>query len=180
MARLNVHIATNAKGPAKQHVIGMYVVELIDDEGKLQTKEGMLIRESATGKELTLMLMINALFIVNKIKNQFESLTIYTNEQIVETAFLNKWIDTWQENNWKTAKGRDVAYAELWQQMEEMLKLCCRKMIWCGKHEFNPQEQIRRDSSYLNWMENQCEKKLQEINDKKKINSMIENFMEEK
>lgn len=177
MARLNIHIATNAKGPAKQRVIGMYVIELIDD-GKLDTKEGMLIRESSTGKELTLMLMINALFIVAKMRNQYESLSLYTNEQLVESALLNKWIEKWQESDWKNAKGKEVAHADLWQQATELINSCCEKMIWCGKHEFNPQEQIKRDSSYLSWMEIQCKNKEKEISDKEKVESMIEKFKE--
>lgn len=178
MSRLNVHIATNAKGPAKQHVIGMYVVEHIDEKGKLETKEGMLIRDSSTGQELTLMLMINALYIVNKIQTKYESLSIFTNEQLVETALLNKWIDRWSESNWKTTKGKDVVCSDLWKKCGELLNSCCNKMIWCGKYEFNPQEQIRRDSSYLNWIENQCSNKLKEIEEKKKIESMIKDFME--
>lgn len=180
MARLNIHIATNAKGPSKQQVIGMYIIEHIDDQGQLETKDGTLIREESTGQELTLMLLINALFIISKIApvQQFESISIYTNEQIVETAMLNKWIDKWAENSWKTAKGKEVAHSELWQQAIELMKTCCERYIFCGTYEFDTSEIIKRDSSFLSWLENQIESKRKKIEEQKKIDSMIREFKE--
>lgn len=178
MARLNIHVATNAKGPSKQHVIGMYVIELIDDKGKLDTRDGMLIRESATGQELTLMLLINALFITSKIRNDYESLGIYTNEQIIETAMLNKWIDKWSENDWKNAKGKEVGNAKLWQQATELMKKCSERTIFSGKYEFDSSEIIRRDSSFLTWMDIQIDKKKRELEDQNKVDRLIEDFKE--
>lgn len=183
MARININVATNAHGPSKQQVIGMYVIEHIDDKGKLETKEGMLIREKVTGTELTLMLLINALYIVRKILEiapvqQFESLTIYTDEQLVETAMLNRWIDKWEENSWKNAKGKEVAHSDLWKRAIELMRTCCERYIFMGQYEFDTSEIIRRDSSFLNWLDVQIDKKRKELEEQKKIDSLIEDFKE--
>ena len=41
---------------------------------------------------------------------------------------ITKWIHGWKKNGWKTADKKPVKNAELWQRLEEALKL--HKVSW--------------------------------------------------
>lgn len=149
MDRVNITTVTTAKGPRQQEMEGMFLVEQLHD-GVPITKEGYLYREKITKVEMTLQLLVNAAYIVSKAKVDFDSVEIYTDENLVESAFKNKWIENWNENGWKNAKGKDVSNAETWQQLYEIMKNSSKRFIVAGNR-----------SQYTGWMEAQAEKKLQ-------------------
>lgn len=149
MDRVNITTVTTAKGPRQQEMVGMYLVEQLHD-GVPITKQGYLYREKITKIEMTLQLLVNATFIVSKAKIDFDSVEIYTDENLVESAFKNKWIESWNENGWKNAKGKDVSNAETWQQLYETMSKSSKKFIVSGNR-----------SQYTGWMQMQAEKKLQ-------------------
>lgn len=45
---------------------------------------------------------------------------LYSDSAYVVNAFLNKWIDNWQKNNWRTASKDSVKNKELWQELIEL------------------------------------------------------------
>ena len=112
MDRVNIITVTTAKGPRQQEMVGMFLVEQIHN-GIPITKEGYLYREKIAKTEMTLQLLVNAAFIVSKARIDFDSVEIFTDEGLVESAFRNKWIENWNESGWKNAKGKDVANAEI-------------------------------------------------------------------
>lgn len=42
---------------------------------------------------------------------------LYSDSAYLINAFLNKWIDNWQKNNWRTKDKGDVKNKELWQEL---------------------------------------------------------------
>ena len=145
MARVNIITVTTAKGPSKQKAIGMFLVETMD-KGFPETYHKCLIREETTGTELTLQLLANALTVAKHRETEFETVTIFTDEPIVEQAFENKWIEKWQEQDWKNAKGKEVSNCEIWQMIWNLMQEIGKKFIVTSEK-----------SSYTNWMLNQCE-----------------------
>lgn len=49
-------------------------------------------------------------------------LTIYTDSVYIAGAVENGWTDRWAASGWTTAKGKDVANKELWQELMRLLK----------------------------------------------------------
>ncbi len=47
---------------------------------------------------------------------------IYSDSAYVVNAFLQKWILSWQKNNWKTADKKDVKNKELWQELVKLTR----------------------------------------------------------
>ncbi len=55
-------------------------------------------------------------------------------------AFEQKWIDSWQKNNWRTASKKPVKNVDLWQRLLAVMKQHEIKLIWVkghNGHEFN-------------------------------------------
>ncbi len=55
-------------------------------------------------------------------------------------AFEQKWIDSWQKNNWKTASKKPVKNVDLWQRLLAVMKQHEVELIWVkghNGHEFN-------------------------------------------
>lgn len=145
MDRVNITIAHTCKGPGRQKAVGMYLIECIHD-GIPDTKYKCLVRESITSKELSLQLLANAIHMISRANADFDSVEIYSEEQYITNAFEQKWIEKWSENDWKNAKGKDVADAEIWQMIVEKMNSCGKRFIFC-----------RNKSSYSNWMHQQME-----------------------
>lgn len=120
MARVNIITRTTAKGIGKQELVGGLMVEEIVN-GKPKQYEHFLYRESMTSYEVTLQLLANALTIVKRSENDYESISIYTDVELVNTAFKNKWFEKWHDAEWKNAKGEQIANSEEWQHLWKLL-----------------------------------------------------------
>jgi len=157
---------TTAKGPSKQKAIGMFLVETID-KGFPETSHKCLIRENITGTELTLQLLANALTVAKHKETDFETITIFTDEPIVEQAFENKWIEKWQEQDWKNAKGKAVSNSEIWQMIWNLMKESGKRYVVTSKK-----------SSYTNWMLNQCEQEQRKIRNHEMVEENLKRVRE--
>ena len=45
---------------------------------------------------------------------------LYSDSAYVVNAINNRWIDKWQQNNWKTTKGEDVKNRDLWERFAKL------------------------------------------------------------
>jgi len=55
-------------------------------------------------------------------------------------AFEQKWIDSWQKNNWKTSGKKPVKNVDLWKRLLNAKKLHDVELVWVkghNGHEFN-------------------------------------------
>lgn len=172
---MNITTVTTAKGPAKQEAVGMFLVEVIRN-GVPVTKQGFLERENITGKELTLQLFANAIFIASKEKTEFDSVECYLDEQSVVSAFSNNWISNWKSNEWKTAKGAEIANTDTWKAVCEQIEKLTKRLIVT----YSPQSEDPSifKSSYTNWMGIQCNKRLNDIKEQRMIDAKIQQFKE--
>lgn len=147
MDRVNIVTATTCKGPAKQKATGMMLIEHIKD-GIPNTIYQYLERDSITPKELSLQLLANALIIIKHSNADFDSVEIYSDESYLKSDFENKWLENWTANDWKNAKGKDVADAQLWQQITKLIQKSGKRVIFTSAK-----------SSYYEWMQLQMKLK---------------------
>ncbi len=53
---------------------------------------------------------------------------IYSDSAYLVNAFVQKWLEGWQKNNWKTSTKKDVKNKELWERIYEFTKI--HKIEW--------------------------------------------------
>lgn len=70
-------------------------------------------RENTTNNVMELTAAIEAL----KLLKFPCKVNLYSDSAYVVNAFIQKWINNWQKNNWKTADKQDVKNKELWQEL---------------------------------------------------------------
>lgn len=148
MDKVSITTVTTAKSPKRQKAVGMFLVEVLHEDVP-KTISKTLVRESVTNKELTIQLLANSICIINRINTECEEILMHIDEQIICSAISNKWIEKWSNNNWKNAKGEEVANAELWKVLQEEIKKC--------KYPLRVSEER---SQYDDWMHNECNREL--------------------
>ena len=62
---------------------------------------------------------------------------VYSDSAYVVNAFLQKWIDNWLKNNWKTSNKEPVKNQELWKELYELIKTHKVKFIKVKGHSDN-------------------------------------------
>ncbi len=70
---------------------------------------------NTTNNRMELMAVIRALNAAKK-HNEVE---IYTDSQYVKNG-IEKWINSWKKNNWRTADKKPVKNQDLWKQLDEI------------------------------------------------------------
>ncbi len=122
MRQVNIYTATTFKGLNVQNGIIGYILELVTDTEPITLDSTELLYDMKPNRaELT-------------------------ESPYVANAFNAGWPDKWKQNNYKTAKGGDVANADEWIKLDELLA--------GHKYEFRLQE----EHSYRNWLKGHIEK----------------------
>ena len=166
MARVNVMTAiTDNANHFKKQRIGMWLIEVI--EGTPTTYQGILTRDCIGGQELTLQLLANALTKVKSLDIQIDSIAMYMDCQLVESALLNQWLDKWFKNDWLRSRDRELADRDTWIIVWNLLTALGDRYIV-----------MREPSSFENWMHTQLKSELKKIDDKKAAEEAVERVKE--
>jgi len=64
-------------------------------------------------------------------------ITIYTDSEYVRKG-MTEWVSGWQRRGWKTADGKPVKNAELWQRLDALRKLHQVEWRWVKGHAGDP------------------------------------------
>ncbi|MHA1538962.1 MAG: ribonuclease HI [Alphaproteobacteria bacterium] len=64
-------------------------------------------------------------------------ITIYTDSTYVKNG-ITTWIHNWKKNGWKTAARKPVKNAELWQQLDTVVKSHKIEWKWVKGHSGDP------------------------------------------
>ncbi len=62
---------------------------------------------------------------------------LYSDSQYVVDAFNKGWIESWQQNNWRTSNKSDVKNVDLWQQLISLTKINIVNFIKVKGHSDN-------------------------------------------
>ena len=137
MTKPNVSIYTDgacANNPGK----GGYGVVLIykKSDGNIVKKEFARGFELTTNNRMELLAVIDAL---NSLKTAC-NIKLYSDSKYVIDAINQKWLDSWQEKNWKLNTKNPVKNIDLWEKLIIAMKPHNIEFIWVKGHaqnEFN-------------------------------------------
>ncbi len=134
--QVRIYTTTTIKGPRKRDGAFGYLLEFVvkPDPATLWKAEEI---EDASENKAELMAVIKAL---RRFKEKCQ-IEIFTDSEYVAAGFTQKWIEKWIKTEWKTAKGKDVANKEEWQELSALAK----------GHEIT--FKIKQNNSYRTWME---------------------------
>lgn len=62
---------------------------------------------------------------------------LYSDSQYVVDAFNKGWIETWQQNNWRTSNKSDVKNVDLWKQLISLTQINTVNFIKVKGHADN-------------------------------------------
>lgn len=141
---VNIYVYQSIRGPGTKKGAFTYILET-EKDGKLVTLTQSGILEPMTEKRAEILVVIKAL---ERLRKECEVHVIGVSIP-VKTAF-ESWIDKWIKNDWKNARGQEVANMTEWQQICEF-----RNKYAITMTEF-------QDHSYKNWMIRETEKKAKE------------------
>lgn len=89
--------------------------------------------ELTTNNRMELLAVIDAL---NALKNPCE-IELYSDSKYVVDAINQKWLDSWQEKNWKLNTKNPVKNIDLWQKLITAMKPHKINFIWVKGHASN-------------------------------------------
>lgn len=114
MQHVNIYTASGIRSPRARNGKAGYILEMkTEKEPATLTKTAEILNATANQSELRILNMALARL------TKKCSLTIYTESRYVAAGIEE--LSRWQENDWKTSRGTDVANKEEWQETAELL-----------------------------------------------------------
>lgn len=134
---VTVYVESGIRGPARRSGAGTWLVEYIRKDGTPETRpvdpaDAVTWLPDTTQAALELNMLIDALSILTKPC----SVRINTECEHILNVFENGWLEKWKESDWKTAKGKPVANAELWQQLSEYIDVHEDVLVEKGENSY--------------------------------------------
>lgn len=112
MNDVNIYVETDTRSPRARTGHYAFVLEMETKSG-IQTATEIGCMENVTAKRLVLAATYQAMARINGRCR----VTIYTDSDYLQTAFLQDWLHGWQERGGKNAKGQDIKNADLWSRI---------------------------------------------------------------
>jgi len=136
---LLVNIYTDGAAKGNPDGPGGYgtILEYVDSQGKLHTKEISEGFEKTTNNRMELMAVIAGLEALNRPCD----VNLYSDSKYVVDAFNQNWIDSWIKKGWKRGKNEPVKNIELWQRLLKAKEPHHVTFIWVKGHNGHPQNE---------------------------------------
>lgn len=146
MKEVNIYIQSSIR-TLKPHdgAVG-YILEMKTQNGPA-TLSNILKIQNATANQSELRALIEAL----KRLREKCSLTIYTESYYVAAGYEKGWVEHWLTNGWKTARKKETANREEWEELNNLLQ----------NHEFA--FRVEKQNEYRGWLRDEVEKKAKEM-----------------
>ena len=112
------------------------ILRFKDSTGKYHEKELTAGYKLTTNNRMELLAVIVGLEALKKPCK----VRITSDSKYFIDAFEQKWIESWQKNNWKTAAKKPVKNVDLWQRLLVAMKPHDIDLVWVkghNGHEFN-------------------------------------------
>lgn len=109
--KVNIYTWQTIRGPGTKDGGYTYILEAeVNGKPATITKSGNLVATSQQKAELQVLLEA-----LRRITKDCE-IELFTESVFLETG-ITEWIPKWKENGWKTAKGKEIANIEEWQEI---------------------------------------------------------------
>lgn len=113
------------------------VIEYIDSQGKLHTREYSHGYRETTNNRMELMGVIIGLEALTKPC----SVDLYSDSQYVVKAFNEHWINGWVKKNWRLGTGNPVKNIDLWKRLLKAKEEHEVTFHWVKGHAGHPQNE---------------------------------------
>ena len=148
MSDLKIYIEATWNGPSKRDGVAEYLLEFKKGDIPI-TKQGFVHVKDGTETQGCLMALINAFHLLKK---PCEVL-VNTPSRTIFNTIENGWLEKWQQNDFKTAKGEEVKNTELWKMLLDKTKIHSFTLEY-GHHEYRNVMQSEVKGELKRW-ENQ-------------------------
>lgn len=82
-----------------------------------------------------------------KFLDQADEIRLNVSCRYVANVFINAWMQQWQINEFKSSKGVDIKYRDIWEDVTALLR---SRKVTVKYKEFN---------GYRNWLKAECERR---------------------
>lgn len=113
------------------------VLEYVDKNGQLHTKELSQGYKKTTNNRMELMAAIVGLEALNRPCE----VELYSDSKYVVDAFNQHWIDSWLMKGWKRGKNEPVKNVDLWKRLLKAKEPHQVRFIWVKGHDGHPQNE---------------------------------------
>jgi ribonuclease HI len=113
------------------------VIEYVDSQGRLHTREFSSGYRETTNNRMELMGVITGLEALTKPC----TVDLYSDSQYVVKAFTEHWIDGWLKKNWKLNTANPVKNIDLWQRLLKAKEIHMVNFHWVKGHAGHPQNE---------------------------------------
>lgn len=113
------------------------VLEYVDKNGQLYTKELSQGYKKTTNNRMELMAAIVGLEALNRPCE----VELYSDSKYVVDAFNQHWIDSWLMKGWKRGKNEPVKNVDLWKRLLKAKEPHQVRFIWVKGHDGHPQNE---------------------------------------
>lgn len=149
MQKVNIYTMTSFSGMKKQDGAAVYILEMETGSDPVTLQDSQVL-QNKTPNAAELLAVKEALRRMRKKCG----LTIYTESSYVAAGFTAGWVKKWKENEWKTARGREVTNREIWEELDSLL----------NGHEY--EFKVLEPHEYRLWMKREAERKKGEMGQK--------------
>lgn len=134
LTQVTIYTDGASRGNGSEDAIGAYGALLQVKKGDLfHNKEISEAFKGVTNNQMELMAVVKALELL-----KFPCrVTIYTDSKYVCDAINKRWLDKWIVSHWKTSTKKPVANKDMWQRLEELLKIHVVNFEWVKGHADN-------------------------------------------
>jgi len=136
---MNVKIYTDGAARGNPDGPGGFgtVLEYIDSNGKLHTKEVSKGYKKTTNNRMELMAVIYGLDMLNRPCN----VIVYSDSKYVTDTFNQNWIDNWIKKNWNQHKSNPIKNIDLWKRLLKAMEQHKVEFVWVKGHSGHPQNE---------------------------------------
>ena len=136
---MNVTIFTDGAARGNPDGPGGYgtILQYVDPAGTLHEREFSAGYKKTTNNRIELMAAIIGLEELRKPCR----VDLYSDSKYLTDAFNQKWIDSWQKNNWKTSSGSAVKNRELWERLLRAMEPHSVSFHWVKGHDGHPENE---------------------------------------
>lgn len=113
------------------------VLEYVDKNGMLHTKELSQGYVKTTNNRMELMAVITGLEALNRACE----VDVYSDSKYVVDAFNQHWIDSWLKKGWKRGKNEPVKNIDLWKRLLAVKEKHTVIFHWVKGHDGHPQNE---------------------------------------
>lgn len=111
--------------------------------GFIVIKDGVVIQKSKKAYKLTTNNRMEMLAVFFALKYIFDSnlleeeIIIYSDSNLVVSAFNQNWLQSWKKNNWRKSDKKAVVNKDIWEYIGPLYEKIRPKFVWVKGHNGN-------------------------------------------